>query len=212
MTYKSKILALAAISAILPLAGCKVLVAPDTTEPAITYYRNPYADLHRVGKVVLLEPENESAYPQISEDITAQLAESIYKKQIFGLRSLYRSDPAWQSVNIDGEGTYKEDQLELIRNSLGTDAIMYGQVLQYQPYPRMSIGLRLKLVDCHTGELLWAIEQVWDSTDGNVVERIKRFFETQMREGYKPMDWRMALKSPRIFNKFVAYEVAETLQ
>jgi len=53
---------------------------------------------------------------------------------------------------------------------------------------------------------------VWDSTDIVIEERAKVFFSTQMRSDYGPMDWEMVRLSPRIYNKFISYEISQTLE
>lgn len=203
-------LALLAMTIFLP--GCKILIPFEPPEAAIHYYRNPNANFDMVGRVVILEPENLSTNPKISEEMTAQFSEALQKRQIFGVDLLYRSDPAWQDVVLSSNSAYTKEQLTTIRDGLKTDAIIYGEILHYYPYPRMSVGIRLKLVDCRTGQLLWAIEQVWDSTDKTIEDRIDRFFKTEMRTGYDPMQSHLTMLSPRIFNKFVAHEIAQTLR
>ena len=39
----------------------------------------------------------------------------------------------------------------------------------------------------------------------------ERYFKEQIRSGYEPMDWRIAMISPKVFEKFIAHELAETL-
>jgi hypothetical protein len=75
----------------------------------------------------------------------------------------------------------------------------------------MAIGLRLKLVDLRDGQLLWALEQIWDSSDKTTEHRIKSYFKYQMRSGFAPLREQLVAISPLEFIKFVAYEVAETL-
>ena len=77
--------------------------------------------------------------------------------------------------------------------------------------PRMQIGLYLQLLDLRRGRLVWGLDHTWDTTDRATEQRIKAFFRSRMRDGYGPLDWRMAVTSPKVFQKFVACEVAETL-
>ena len=99
----------------------------------------------------------------------------------------------------------------MLRKNLKADAVLVGEVTQYYPYPRLAIGLRLKLIDLRDGTLIWAIEQFWDSTDKQVENRAEDFFKTQIRSGFDPIEYRMALVSPHMFLKFVAWEVGQTL-
>jgi hypothetical protein len=81
----------------------------------------------------------------------------------------------------------------------------------FRPHPRMQMGLSLRLLDLKRGQLAWAVDHVWDTTDKAVEKRIERYFNDQIRSGYEPMDSRLIMISPKAFEKFIAYEVAETL-
>jgi len=61
------------------------------------------------------------------------------------------------------------------------------------------------------GQLLWALEQVWDSVDKTTEYRIKKYFQSQKRSDFAPLYERLAVVSPLEFIKFVGYEVSETM-
>ena len=194
------------------LTGCSI-VRPKTpaTEP-LRYYRYPGMDLSRVGRVVMPQLKNLSANPDLANEITVALAEELQKKQIFGLDTIYPTDPKWKNADLGDASRYSAKQLSEFRANLKADALLFGKITHYRPYPRNSVGLKLQLVDCRTGQLLWAIDQVWDSTDAAVEKRIESFFKKQMRSGYDPMKWKLTMLSPRIYNKFIAYEISETME
>jgi len=75
----------------------------------------------------------------------------------------------------------------------------------------MIIGLRLRLIDLRDGQLLWALEQIWDSADKTTEYRIRDYFRSQKRSGYAPLKEQLAVVSSLEFIKFVSFEVAETL-
>jgi hypothetical protein len=188
------------------------------------YYLNQDKDLSTVGRTALVELDNKSSYPQISSDITEALFQALQKKQPFGLAVVHRNNPAWRSLQMDLNSgyqtqnsalavppTYTLDQLIAIRNTLKCDAVLIGTISQFKPYPHMAIGLRLKLVDLRDGQLLWALEQIWDNSDKTTEYRIKDYFQYQKRSGFAPLREQLVTVSPLEFIKFVAYEVAETI-
>ena len=188
------------------------------------YYLNPDKDLSTVGRTALVELDNKSSYPQISTDVTEALFQALQKKQLFGLTIVRQSDPAWRSLQLDSNSgsqtqnsafrvpsPYTLDQLTAIRKTLKCNAVLIGTITQFKPYPHMAIGLRLKLVDLKDGQLLWALEQIWDSSDKTTEYRIKSYFQYQMRSGYAPLREQLVAVSPLEFIKFVTYEVATTL-
>lgn len=191
------------------LSGCRTqeVAAP----PADYYYLNPDKRLTTVGRVAVVELENDSSYPQMSADITGSLFRALQKKQVFGLTVVRRDNPSWRSLQLDGRPTYTLNQLSTIREKLKCNGILVGTITEFRPYPHMAVGLRLKLLDLRDGRLLWAIEQIWDSADKTVEQRTKNYFELEKREGFAPLREQLTAVSPLEFIKFVCYEVAETL-
>ena len=99
-----------------------------------------------------------------------------------------------------------------MRKVLGCNAVLIGTVTKYQPYPHMTMGLRLMIVDLTDGRLLWAIEQVWDCADKTTESRIRRYLRYQKRSGQtSALQEQLVSVSPTGFIKFVCYEVAATL-
>jgi len=73
------------------------------------------------------------------------------------------------------------------------------------------MSLRLSLIDLRNGKLLWAVDHTWDTADKETQERIKRYFKNEVRAGYQPLREDLVSISPIEFNKFVAYEIVQTL-
>jgi hypothetical protein len=191
------------------LSGCR---ADQVRAPAAAYYYlNPSKTLTAIGRVAIVELENDSSYPQISTDITTALFNSLQKKQVFGLTVIGRHDPSWRSLQLETDSTYSLDQMRAIREALKCDGLLLGTITEFRPYPHMVVGLRLKLVDLRDGQLLWALEQIWDSADKTTEKRIKAYFESEKRSGFAPLHEQLAAVSPLEFIKFVSFEVAGTL-
>ncbi|UCC23586.1 MAG: hypothetical protein JSW23_05905 [Planctomycetota bacterium] len=190
-------------------AGCRFYSAPVPL--ADHYFLNPDKNLYAVGRVALIQLNNDSSYPQIAGDTTEALYQALQKKQVFGVTLVHQDDPAWRSLQLDLDSNYTLEQLAAVRRTLNCDAILTGTLTEYQPYPHLTIGLRLKLLDLRDGTLLWALEQIWDSADKATEYRIKDYFLFQVRSGYEPLREQLVAVSSLKFVKFVAYEVAETL-
>ncbi len=186
------------------------------------YYINPDKDVSTVGRTALVELNNNSGYPQIPVDVTEALFQALQKRQRFGLAIVRQNEPVWRSLqtalnngaqtqSMTVPPTYSLDQLNIIRKTLKCDAVLLGTITQFKPYPHMAIGLRMQLLDLRDGRLLWALEQIWDSSDKTTEYRINSYFQYQMRTGYAPLREQLIAISPLEFIKFVAYEVAATL-
>lgn len=208
--------ALTALLVLLSLASC--------TPTESFYYRNSSKDLRTIGRVAIVELDNDSSYPQISADITEALFLALQKRQVFGLTTVRRDDPAWRSLRLDLDAdspadnsafgvpsTFTLEQLSAARSTLKCDALLVGTVTEYRPYPRTAIGVRMKILDLKDGQLLWALEQVWDAADKTTERGIQEYYQSQMRSGFAPLAEQLVTVSSLEFVKFVAYEIAETL-
>ena len=200
------------LSILLPvfLSGCGVYYNP--APPAIGhYYLNPARSISQVGKVAVIELDNYSAHPQISADFTEALSEALAKRNLFGQDVIYRGSNVYNSLQLDESSTNNMQRLAAVRAAAKADAVLVGAITQYQAYPHMTVGIRVKLIDLRDGQLLWAVQQVWDSSDKAVQESMRYFFRTRRGTGYEPLGWRLGIVSPRHFRKFVAFEIARTL-
>jgi hypothetical protein len=206
--YNSKI-KVKLLLAMLLLCGCAVYIPSE--QKLNYYYLNPQKELSAVGRVAIIELNNESSYPKIAADVTDSLFQALQKKQIFGISIVRQTDPAWRSLQLETGSTYTAEQLSAIRKTLKCNAVLLGTITGYQPFPHMSIGLRLKLVDLKDGQLIWALEQVWDSTDKTTESRMKKYFGNQLRSGLTSLQEKLMTVSPIEFVKFVAFEASETL-
>jgi hypothetical protein len=190
-------------------AGCSISRTPAPV--ADYYYFNPEKSLADIGKVVLLKLDNKSNYPEISADVTKSLFEELQKKQIFSLRVVSDADPTWRGLQLDMNSNKTTEQLKAARESLQCDAIISGSVTQYTPYPHTAIGLQLKMISLYDGQLIWAFEQIWDTSDSRTEYRIEKYLENQTDSKSETSGTRMVNMSNIKFLKFAAYEVANTL-
>ena len=192
------------------LSGCGFNAA---CKPAANYYYlNPDKNLNAIGRTALVELANDSAFPLISVDVTEALFQALQKKQVFGLTVVHQNDPAWRSLRIDMDSAYTLEQLSTMRKTLNCDAVLIGTVTVFEPFPHLTIGLRLKLIDLADGQLLWALEQIWDTTDKTTRVRVKKYYRHHLLPGFETLQEKLGTVSSLRFLKFVAYETAETLQ
>ena len=191
-------------------AGCNNYTVSN---PAMShYYLNPDKNLSELGRVAIVELDNNSSYPQINGDVTEAIFRALQKRQVFGLAIVRQSDTAWRSLQLEPDTTYTLEQLMAIRKTLNCDAVLIGSITEFNPYPPMTIGLRLKLVDLKDGQLVWGLEQVWDVADKTTENRIKNYFKRQMNSEFIPLREQVIAVSPLKFFRFVALEIAETFR
>lgn len=193
------------------LSGCVRYMTPEAAPHH--FYLNPEKDLHKIGRVALIELTNNSTVHQISTNVTEALFQEIQKRQIFGLTKVMQDNPSWRGLQLNVDMNYSYEELAQIQKTLKCDAVLTGTITGFEPYPHMSIGLRLRLIDLSDGRLIWAMEQVWDTTDKATQDRIEAYFSPQWLLGNdENLNGQLGVISSLKFFKFVAYEITETLQ
>jgi len=192
------------------LAGCigSKKYNPDTAY----YFLSPNKDLRDLGRIVLLELANESAYPKVSSDVTDALYGAMQKIQVFGITSIRHSDQRWQNLQLGRFDDYTLEQLSAMHKSLKADAVLRGTVTRYEPFPHLVIGLRLELIDLSDGQLLWALEQIWDAADKSTQSRVRDYYKTSLLPGTDSLEVGLGTVSSLRFIEFVTYEVSKTVK
>jgi hypothetical protein len=189
--------------------GCGCYVKPKQSPLAGAYYRSPDTQLADVSRVALVALDSKSEYADISDDVSESLYIALQRKQRFGITTVAQSDPLWRGLLLEPDGSYVPEELVRMRQALRCDAVLSGMVTEYKPFPHLTLGLRLSLVDLNDGHLIWGIEHVWDTEDVNSDLRISYYLKTM--PGKKSLEAEILRMSPSEFINFVAFEVSETI-
>jgi hypothetical protein len=189
-------------------AGCSAKNEPAT---GINFYRSHDSDIRRISRVVLVDLSEDLGRPEISERMTASLQEALLKPGLFHVDIVPAGHPDLRDLDLTKREPYTMQELAAIRKSLECDAILFGRVTSYRPYPGTQIGLFLRLVDLADGRLVWAVDDVWDTTNRKLAERMQKYYFDFVREGYKPADSEMLVMSTAAFQQFVSWEVVQTM-
>ncbi len=205
MNSRATILIAVAILAPL-LTGCSQ--PPPTTQ--INCFVRP-AELAKVQRVVFIELFDEAQSPEIARDTSESLFRAINGRNLCHVELVKGMDPRCAVLPANRFGPYTLPEIAEMHKALGVDALLIGKVNTFQPYPRMQIGLYLRMVDLKDGQTIWGVDHVWDAREKKTEHRIKEFFEHHLSDGYEPVDWGVGTISPSLFEKFVAHEVAQTL-
>jgi len=192
------------------VSGC-LRYTPEQAPP-ISYYLDSSKDLKMIGRTALVELENDVVVHPISSDLTDAIFQEIQKQQLFGMTKIDRDDPALRILKLEMNSRFTPDQLIQIRKKLKADAVLVGEITGYQPYPHMSLSLRLRMIDLMDGKLLWAMEQTWNTTDKTTQDRICEYYNPKRLVLHEEnLGGQLGIVSSLKFFKFVAHEVTETL-
>ena len=103
------------------------------------------------------------------------------------------------------------DLLALLRSKYGADGVLLTDITHYYPYKPISIGLRCKLADASTGEILWSADTVYNSGNQEIQVAALHFQKKKSGSPFPLEDSGSILQSPRYFSRFVASSVLDTL-
>ncbi len=208
---RGKTILIAALALAGALAGCSQPPPPPRVAPIGFALPSPrvVAGLRRVVFVEL--HGGRACSPGIARSTTHALADAVAARKLFHVDVLHREDAACRDLPLDRLDALTLEELSLIRKTLRCDAVMFGRITRFAPFPRMQLGLYVKLLDLKKGMLAWGVDHVWDSTEREVERRIQWYFCTEVRDGYEPIGHDLVLKSPRAFQRFVSHEAAGTL-
>jgi hypothetical protein len=191
------------------VAGCNTL---SKSSSKTDYCYVDKLKLSSVNSAAFIELYNESEYPDVQTEATDALYHSILKKQLFTLSFIKQDAPAWKSINYQPGSNFTLEQLYQLQQSLNTKAVLVGSVIDFQPYPHLSLAMRLKMVDLADGQTIWAAEQVWDSADKSLEQRVEKYIQAQIRTDKTADREKLTFVSSKEFIRFVCYELAETMK
>ena len=101
--------------------------------------------------------------------------------------------------------------LSKLHTAYAIDGVMLLDVSYFNAYQPVGLGVRAKLLDGHTGEIVWAVDQLFDSSAPSVSNAAREFYKTQSLLQYPIKNTGNVLHSPNQFSKYVANSVFSTI-
>jgi len=129
-----------------------------------------------------------------------------------------------------GQSAWRADEqlplnfLERLRDGTGCDAVMFSQLIRYQPYEPLAIGWKFTLVqkgetarDLTTApknavpEILWSADEVFDAGDVGVANAARAYYSQHLRNEAPLSDSSTVLGSPSRFGQYTLSALFATL-
>ncbi|MEI8292717.1 MAG: hypothetical protein WCG66_01880 [bacterium] len=113
--------------------------------------------------------------------------------------------------------------IAMLRQKYGADAVLFTDFTLFRPYRPLAIGVRSKIVDLKTMDILWMADGILDSAEPDVSELATQFSDSGLqmryisskvpkgREREKGSGNQIILQSPRLYATFVAHEAFSSL-
>ena len=113
--------------------------------------------------------------------------------------------------------------MAMLRQKYGADAVLFTDFTLFRPYRPIAIGVRSKIVDVKTMDILWMADGILDSAEPDVSNLATSFSESGLQMRYisdkipkgkqreQGSGNQIILQSPRLYAGFVAHEAFSSL-
>ena len=103
------------------------------------------------------------------------------------------------------------DFFDSLRREYACDAVLFTELTTYRAYAPLAVGWRFKLVDVHTGQIIWATDEIFDAAQPAVAKAARRFAGEKPFWVFLGLGDRVQLDSPRQFGRYSAAALLATL-
>ncbi|HLP75565.1 MAG TPA: hypothetical protein VK327_01495 [Candidatus Paceibacterota bacterium] len=194
----------------IPLAGA---FAGEEYRPENVYSSatNLPPNLKRVAVLPLIARARQAELKDACESLDPLVTAALLKTQKFEVTRISEAD----SKTITGQSTWTgeeelpENFFAALNKSSGCDAVFFCQLTTFRGYAPLAIGWRMKLVDVHSRQILWAGDEVFDAGQNNVKNGAQRYQAAHIR-AVENGDWAME-NSPCYFGQYTLAKLLDTL-
>lgn len=215
MTKKyTKLVALIVIS--LFFGGCQSFYAERTKTllspkyKTSNYFIYPDFELLDINHVAVVDFTNTSQEPGVEKQVQDMFLRELNKVNKFEISPCPYIEQSKNLFTINGRYT-KEDLLE-IATKYHIDAILMVEITDYKAYQPLVLGIKIKMVQTITGDDIWIVDELYDSTAAKVSTAAKEYYFSYIDNDHTFYKWKIMLKSMRHFTQFVCYDIFKTLK
>ncbi|WCJ58174.1 hypothetical protein NXS98_10600 [Fontisphaera persica] len=109
------------------------------------------------------------------------------------------------------EEALPRDFLATLRQQTGCDAVLFCRLTAYRPYPPLTMGWNLKLVEAVKGEIVWAADEVFDAGNPAVANSARLYYQKKTKDQPPLNDSHSILNSPRHFGRYAFHALVQTI-
>jgi TolB-like protein len=96
-----------------------------------------------------------------------------------------------------------------LRDATGCEAVLFTRVTVFKPYPPVSMGLNIKLVECESAKIIWSTDEVFDAGNTRVANSARRYYQNNLSIDKTGADSYVILRTPTQFARYVYYDFLE---
>lgn len=211
---KYKLLAL--FVGLLMVSGCRTyLKEVPTGEPmqVDNIYASPTYDHSKILNLLVLPINNPLEDQEVDlhrDSLRLSVLRNFSKFNYFNVQFDKRFHEMTDEL-IDLEtGIYDRAKVGAIGQEYNAQALMQISIDEFRAYPPMRMKIKAMIVDSESGERVWAFDHVFDTDDANVMNAMRRWWNTRIAGGDVRNRFELSTVRPSIFTSFVFYSMAKS--
>ena len=207
------------------LPSCNSLHIKERVETSISpkykiknYYTAGVEERNDIRRVLMLLPLDMAGGIDDLEKIYCLFEDELRKTKIFDIVN-------GQVVLNDGDkkelkkilksilttGIFDSDKLFQIARKYNVQAVLFWGITSFGKYQPYKFGVKLYLVNIRTGKIIWAVDEIFDSSRNDVKNLAKFYYYENYNTSLNPsLKWEVILESLNEYLKFVFGEVSLT--
>lgn len=176
-------------------------------------YTNPSYDYTQLVNVLLLpigNPLENTSVQSHKQTLVNEIIRNFSKFHYFNIQYDTKNNIVPGSiVNLSTDSVNKA-ALGALGEKYHAQGILKIDVVELQVFAPMRIHVKASLLDSNKGDLLWAIDQVFDADDAEVMNGLRMWWNTRMAGGDDYNRFEIKKITPSFFLNYVFYSVADS--
>ncbi len=162
-----------------------------------------------IRRVAVMPFVNRSRYAEASKRLTEAFTLELRKTREFDLLSVRCDEPLARFAT--SRSRFDAVEARMLGETLNVDAILLGEISEYEPYRPIAIGLRVVMIDARSGRVVWSIDELLDTNELAVANLARAYYYDVVDPAASPFLDERVLLSMRTFARCVCYHFVRTL-
>ena len=171
--------------------------------------RDARFDALGIRRVAVLPFVDRSRYAEASERLTEAFALELRKTRRFDVTAPRIDMPIARLAAARSK--FDAVEARLLGETLNVDAVVVGEIVEYEPYRPVAIGLRVFMIDARTGRVVWTVDETLDTSELAVANLARQYYYDVVDPGASELLEDRVLLSMRTYARCVCYHFVRTL-
>jgi TolB-like protein len=177
---------------------------------AITNWsRAPRFERLGIRRVAVVPFVDRSRYAEASKRLTEAFALELRKTRKFDVLTLERGEPLARLAA--SRARFDAVEARMLGETLNVDALVLGEIVEYEPYRPIAIGLRVVMIDTRSGRVVWSVDETLDTGELAVANLARQYYYDVVDPAASQFLDDRVLLSMRSFARCVCYHFVRTL-